>query len=410
MGFETHFEHDVEKMKFLRSFRRSVLIPFQKYKIPVIKLLKETPKEAVCQVFEHVNTGGVSLTVFELLTATFAVDDFRLRPDWEKREEILKGTDPVLKKLDEKDFLTAITLLSSYKKNKATGTAVSCKRKDVLNLALSEYKNSADELIDGLKKAAKFLHSQKIFDTKNLPYQTQMIPLSVICSLLGTSFEEHTVREKISQWYWCGVLGELYGGANETRFSLDVQNVIEWIGGGELPVSIRDGNFDPIRLLSLQTRNSAAYKGIMALLMKKGGKDLINGDPIQTTNYFDEAVDIHHIFPRHYCETQGLQRRQWNSIVNKAPLTARTNRILGGKAPSIYTERIISSHTVDERALNNHLESHVINPDLLKDDNFSGFLIDRAKQLLGIIENAMGKAVAGRDAEQTIKDFGGPLI
>ena len=56
------------------------------YQIPVITLDKETPKEAVCQVFENVNQGGVSLTVFELVTAVFAMDDFELRPDWENRK------------------------------------------------------------------------------------------------------------------------------------------------------------------------------------------------------------------------------------------------------------------------------------------------------------------------------------
>jgi hypothetical protein len=24
------------------------------------------------------------------------------------------------------------------------------------------------------------------------------------------------------QWYWCGVFGELYGSANETRYALDI--------------------------------------------------------------------------------------------------------------------------------------------------------------------------------------------
>lgn len=37
--------------------------------------------------FENVNTGGVSLTVFELVTAIFAMDDFQLRKDWEDRKE-----------------------------------------------------------------------------------------------------------------------------------------------------------------------------------------------------------------------------------------------------------------------------------------------------------------------------------
>jgi hypothetical protein len=35
-------------------------------------------------VFEKVNTGGVTLTVFELLTATFAADELDLRQHWEK--------------------------------------------------------------------------------------------------------------------------------------------------------------------------------------------------------------------------------------------------------------------------------------------------------------------------------------
>ena len=45
--------------------------------------MKQTPKIAVCQVFEKVNTGGVSLTVFELVTAGFAADGYNLREDWE---------------------------------------------------------------------------------------------------------------------------------------------------------------------------------------------------------------------------------------------------------------------------------------------------------------------------------------
>ena len=63
------------------AFNEAVINPFQHYSIPLIQLSRATPKEAVCQVFEKVNTGGVSLTVFELLTATFAADNFNLRDD-----------------------------------------------------------------------------------------------------------------------------------------------------------------------------------------------------------------------------------------------------------------------------------------------------------------------------------------
>ena len=56
------------------NFRRQVLEPFRSYQIPVIFLKKETSKEAVCLVFEKVNTGGVQLSVFELITASYAAE------------------------------------------------------------------------------------------------------------------------------------------------------------------------------------------------------------------------------------------------------------------------------------------------------------------------------------------------
>ena len=52
-------------------FDSEILKAFDGYLVPTIILGKESPKDAVCQVFEKVNTGGVSLTVFELLTATY---------------------------------------------------------------------------------------------------------------------------------------------------------------------------------------------------------------------------------------------------------------------------------------------------------------------------------------------------
>ncbi len=63
-------------------FRKQVLAAFRSYQLPAITLGKATSKEAVCLVFEKVNTGGVPLSVFELVTATFAADNFNLRDDW----------------------------------------------------------------------------------------------------------------------------------------------------------------------------------------------------------------------------------------------------------------------------------------------------------------------------------------
>ena len=51
---------------FRKEFKKKVLDNFIHYSLPVISLNKETPKEAVCTVFEKVNTGGVNLNTFRI--------------------------------------------------------------------------------------------------------------------------------------------------------------------------------------------------------------------------------------------------------------------------------------------------------------------------------------------------------
>src|SRR5258708_11565065 len=80
-AYSEHWNFDRDKMRLFNEFERDVIKRFEQYQVPVIELKKETPKEAACLVFERVNTGGVALNVVDLLTATFAADDFQLRDD-----------------------------------------------------------------------------------------------------------------------------------------------------------------------------------------------------------------------------------------------------------------------------------------------------------------------------------------
>ena len=321
----------------------------------------------------------------------------------------MRQYDP-LNDIEATDFLTSLTLLSSYERHLQGGAAVSCKRRDVLNLTLTDYRANADRMEEALVKATRFLVREKVFDNRNLPYATQLIPLAAICAVLDERFEDDTVRRKLARWYWSGVFGEMYGGANESRYAFDILEVIKWIDGSpDEPRTIRDSSFAPIRLLSLQSRLSAAYKGLMVLLIQHGSNDFLNGDPIELTNYFDEAVDIHHLIPRAHCESCRYPKARWNSIVNKAPLTARTNRILGGRAPSAYLAHIQRGHRIPDDRMDAILNSHAVLPALMRSDDFDGFLRARAGALLDLVERASGKQIAGRDSEETIDAFGGAL-
>lgn len=95
-GYKEYHEYDKAFMEKYKQFRTQVIDTIVGYKLPVITLGKETPREAVCKVFENVNTGGVPLTVFELVTATFATYDFDLRKDWIECRDKIRGKGKLL--------------------------------------------------------------------------------------------------------------------------------------------------------------------------------------------------------------------------------------------------------------------------------------------------------------------------
>jgi hypothetical protein len=74
---------------------------------------------------------------------------------------------------------------------------------------------------------------------------------------------------------------------------------LDWLEGLGEPDTIARAYFQPTRLLSLQTRNSAAYKGVMALILKAKARDFISGKEMDFTVFSDENIDIHHIFLDH---------------------------------------------------------------------------------------------------------------
>src|SRR5690606_20412126 len=96
------------------------------------------------------------------------------------------------------------------------------------------------------------------------------------------NWREPKILQKLEQWFWCGILGELYGGAAETRTANDLEDFIAWVENDETIIrTIFDASFQPERLETLRSRQSAAYKGINTLVLREGAKDFFWNETIQ---------------------------------------------------------------------------------------------------------------------------------
>lgn len=409
---ESLFENAPENIPKYMQFRKKVLDAFRKYAVPVIKLDRDNSKEAVCLVFEKVNTGGVPLSVFELVTATFAAEGYNLRDDWyghPERNPIgrfqrLFDKESILKVIEPTDFLQAISLLSTLQKRKIdikenkSGklvSAISAKRSAILAMSLEEYKQWTNKVEHGFLLAAKFLRKECFFFTKDLPYRTQLVPLATILSLLNERWLEPKIYEKLTQWFWCGVLGELYGGAVETRIANDLEDFVNWLTDNHHEVrTIQEASFQAQRLVTLRSRLSAAYKGLNILVLRDGAQDFFWKESIQNLDVEEVALDIHHIFPKKWCEENKKSVKVYDSILNKTPISYKANRMIGGKAPSKYLEDLQNHKTVmiNNEVMNQILESHLISIDAIRNDNFELFIENRKNDLLGLITRVMGKS------------------
>ncbi|MGO2133220.1 MAG: hypothetical protein ACTH3D_10035 [Halomonas sp.] len=263
-------------------------------------------------------------------------DSYNLRDDWygsDIREVPSRkarfNEHELLCDVENTDLLQAITLLHTHERKqqdiKAGKTGkqvrpVSAKRASVLDLPLEAYQRWADIVEKGFVEAAYFLKGECFYSRRELPYATQLVPLAAVMTLLGDRWREPHIHAKLSRWFWSGVLGELYGGAVETRIALDLEDLMLW--------------------------------------------------------FEDDA------------------------IINKTPISARTNRMIGGDAPSQYLARLQNHQQVQlsDEAMNAILEGHRIPTDALRADDFDAFYQQRKRLLLAIIEKAMGKKpLAGAD-------------
>lgn len=419
-SYRKHWEdrHDVSDN--VMNFELGALNVITSYEMPIIELTKENSREAVCTVFEKVNVGGVKLDAFELLTAVFAGqrEGFDLREDWGGSKTALgrKGRmatetkfDNVSGKIASTDFLQACTLLQTREKRLAASglpekqrPQITCRRDAMLSLPLAAYEKHAPTLEAGFIETSKFLTSQGIVLARELPYPPQNVALACVFAILGDAMDNAEKRKKLAHWFWTGVLCEHYGSATETKIARDVPELVSWLDeGGSAPEMLSALAFNPGRLHSLRTRRSAAYKGFHSLLMSVKCEDFVTGKAFDTATIWQDAIDLHHIFPQSWCRKNAKPSDDYDCILNLTPLSAVTNRhIVRGDAPSVYLKRIEDEHQIQSATLDEILRTHMIEPSLLRSDDFEGFIVDRKAKLSGLAAAAMGGRVAISDYEE----------
>lgn len=395
-----------EARERVKAFNNKVLKPLAAYSVPMIRLDRSTVNSGIGIIFAHANSRGLKMDVYELLTAMFRLqdEDFNLSEHWERTREILRRH-PALDGIGQTQFLAAVSLYVTAKKGRANAH-----REAIVHLSLDDYLHGSEVMRAAFDETATFLNQRCILSTQQVPYEAQLVPLAVIIALLTETpevLEHQEAWDRLHRWFWCGVFGEIYGGASiHIRSAIDVDEVTAWVRaavGGfpetEVPRTVRDARFVESRLLSAEP-DSGVYKGIDALIMGRGARDWRTGITFDRASYAELGTHFRPVFPLAWCEEHGVPSVLADSVLNRTPMSRRTHVMVENSSPARYMYRIQSKSLMGDEEFDEVLRGHLMEPKLILAANAEEFFPDRRRRFVQMIEEAMG-AAAIRDVDES---------
>lgn len=262
----------------------------ENYLFPVVTLSDATSAEAICNIFETLNSTGIKLGVFELLTARFLPKGVKLR------DRLVQATisHPIIKdfKINPYYLLQAISL--------ASRSSPSCKRGEVLELTADEIENWWQPVVEGMGRTLELLKQCGVLTPKWMPYDTALPTMAAVLAKnpIQNTPADAVIRTKMTRWFWCAVFGQVYQNSPNTQAAKDTTELLAWINEGGVPETVSAFSFDPASLRETTPRQRAVYRGVIALLLSRQPLDFFQGSPIDEAAVQSKNVDDHHIFPQ----------------------------------------------------------------------------------------------------------------
>ena len=387
--FNQYFKTDKPTWNKVINHIQAFLVPT----IEIPKVPSDDPDRIaeVCAIFEKMNSTGVRLSVYDLLTARlykYGIDLHRLWEESADKHDWLRQYSDGTPDEYGVYVLRTIALLRG----------LDVKGKTLINLQPNNFEKNWQEAVASMEKALQRMTSTNedgfgVFDSQWAPYSTMVSPLAAMLWAIDKQKLDHQAYKLMRRWYWASVFRERYAGSVESTIYRDYQDFLK---------ATTDPDFEPVALaearisivenkayaLHTVSRRNSVYRGIMCLIALKGAKDFQADDSIEF-----HTLDDHHIFPKAYLHGQkasdgeSIPAGRVNSIINRTLISAQTNKRISRRKPSNYLAELVPPERLEEI-----MTSHFINEDALeamRADNFDAFMDARELELMIELNNRL---------------------
>lgn len=347
---------------------------FKTYEFSTVILRKEDIDSAI-EVFTRINTGGQTLTLFEIMSAKTYDENqhFDMQAKWKKFIKELKEI-----KYDSISSTVILSLLSIV-----LSRTKECKRKTILAINKQEIIDTWGEAISALKASIDYFRTTyRIPVSHLLPYDSLLVPFGYYF-YHNHDKPEGNQRKYLEEFFWRMSLSFRYSSSTESRLAQDIRRIDKILNDQRPDYSDINIYLDsPQALIDTNFSAGNSYcKAILCLLAYQEPKDFQDNGKVILDNSWLKAANsrnYHHFFPKAYL--RGKTVLDSNSLMNITLVSAHLNkRKIGAKAPSIYIGDFADQNSEINMALNSHfidLKGHGI-----ESDDYQQFLATRAEKV-----------------------------
>ncbi len=391
------------------AFGVHLLSLINEYQVSYIELDQDIGVDKVCDIFTQINSKGIRLDVFDLLNALLLPKNVELKKMWRAAKPQLSFVNT--NKMNVYILQVMSILRQAYcspkylyfllpGQEKPVRDPDGTRHKEVLISDENVFEESWNQAVKALDEAIKLLRQPQAFGVVSAKYLPYVSILPVFAALqsyakqLPVELRLHAQR-KIRHWYWASVFDNRYSGSVESTSARDFLDMKAWFQeNGPEPKLIQEfkDSFAKLDLYAQRSRGTSLYNGVFNLFAIQGAKDWVSGNiPLP------EELDDHHIIPAAW-GNKHLKSKEVNTILNRTPLTAETNRvIIRDRLPNEYlpewfaasgretVEGILRSHFVSAEAID------VLLRDPFTPEDFADFTSARQQTIRAAIESLLVK-------------------
>lgn len=406
-------DNDADALKEYREKSRDswqlLINNFQSFQVPLVELprVEESDSAAlgrVCTIFEKLNSTGVALSVYDLLTARLYRYGIRLHELW---DEACKNNKRLAewsqRKADNHKFGVLILRVLALRRG------LDPKPRILINLKPDGFEEDWRRAAEAMETAISITELVAedgfgVFAKKWLPGFGLLPVLAALRAEVEDKKLSDQPREELRRWYWCNVFLGRYSSAVESKSRRDYAEFMSyWTDGGAMPSVFAEAKqrigAPGYSVRTAASHASAIYSGVFCLLARRQARDWRRGEDLQL-----QKLQDHHIYPKKYLSSHDVTKRaRVNTVLNRTLISNETNNKIKAKPPAEYvaskeifpkgaSDKLLLPHFIDQDALGAMKQAEKGSSSAEAEASYEEFLEAREALILDAIREVCGIA------------------